>query len=625
MNRIRADMARNHYVMASLFIVALASLGVSANQMSSGGLVNGLVNNVLGSPEHLLGKPLAEAHSLAGGLGASDPLHTLTGGLGLTSGSMNGLASGLAAATSNLVSPLTKGLGSVTGSSNRLVESAVSGGSGILNGPTSLLSSPGASAAVAGAHALVADSAASHGGFGGFGGIGQGLSAMSSASEVASSASRASTGALIGSMSSSGNAEMAQAAGAASAMMGSSSSSGSAEVARAAGAASALMGSGSSSGGAEVARAAGAASALMGSVSSSGTAEVAKAAGAASAVRDVASSSGALAAETMSGSLSNHMLSRQALAADALINANGEAALAGADMVAHGANNAHSAALASNAYRQAKLATARDRVNIAGTVQNSARISDAAIATHDAATKAEDSLLGSELAVDSAATVLDSDAAYIPPVTNSLLRSLPYGRLGLRNIIPKPLTYPSAMLPDVWLNGNPANYLTLPFRAIPYGAGAAVSTGASGQLLASGYMLNNQPLVSNNGILFSNLVLDPTLAYLNRGIYGVMDSSILPIIANGQLQAHDEVAMANLMTNQQLNGLGSLGTYYGYGRLNVVPLLTGSVSDANLAATTTIGTTYPIGSALVIEPRDSYFQDYIDNASSRQNFDDRQQ
>lgn len=326
------------------------------------------------------------------------------------------------------------------------------------------------------------------------------------------------------------------------------------------------------------------------------------------------------------GLLQGSIAGRQALASDAFVNAQGESAIAGADMVAHGTNNAHSASLASNAYRQAKLATARDRVNIAGTIQNSARISDAAIATHDAATKAEDSLLGSELAVDSAATVLDSDGAYIPPVTSSLLRSLPYGRIGIRNIVPRPLTYPSALLPDFWLDGQSVRYMDVPLRQLIYGNSmATTAAGFKGHSLPYANWRLNQPLLSNNGLMFSNLVMDPYIAYLMTGAYGPIDSSILPILSNGQLEAQDEVAMANQITSQLASGSGSASTYHGFGRLNPVPLLTGSVSAANLAPSTTIGTTYPIGSALVIQPRDSFFQDYIDNASSRQNFDERQQ
>lgn len=362
----------------------------------------------------------------------------------------------------------------------------------------------------------------------------------------------------------------------------------------------------------------------------------------------MAQASGAVAAETaLTEPLIENPLSpgRQGLASEAHANAEAEAAIAGSDMAAHGLENSQSASLATNAYRQAKLASARDRVNIAGTIQNSARISDAAIATHDAATKAEDSLLGSELAVDSAATVLDSDAAYIPPVTSSMLRSLPYGRLGLRNIIPKPLTYPSVLLPDVWLNGLPVNYKNVPFRMMPYSIGAEnlataggvygvnrlgepAATGVAGPSSAaanSGLFLEGQPILSNNGIYLNGLLIDPKYAYLRNVNNRIEGSSIMPILANGQLEAQDEVAMANLLTAQQQLGPGMLGTYGGFGRMNTVPMLTGQVSDANLAPTTTVGTTYPIGSALVVEPRDSYFQDYIDNASSRQNFDERQQ
>lgn len=347
------------------------------------------------------------------------------------------------------------------------------------------------------------------------------------------------------------------------------------------------------------------------------------------AAANVANAASAESALVGVNQVANHVVSRQALAADALGNAQAEAAIAGADMAAHGANNARSASLAGNAYRQAKLASARDRVNIAGTIQNSARISDAAIATHDAATKAEDSLLGSELAVDSAATVLDSDAAYIPPVTNSLLRSLPYGRLGVRNIVPKPLTYPSVLLPDVWLNGAPVNYMNVPLRALPYGIGSTLGTNQlwqSGAALANGGLINGQPFIANNGRYLNGMVIDPAYSYLAAGhVYGAAGSSIVPILANGQVEAHDEVALANMINAHQLNGAGMSATYQGYGRMNTVPMITGSVNDVNLMPTTTIGTTYPIGSALVIEPRDSYFQDYVDNASSRQNFDERQQ
>lgn len=369
--------------------------------------------------------------------------------------------------------------------------------------------------------------------------------------------------------------------------------------------------------------------------------------GAASALSDTAASTGVLGAtgaldaavatgattaaseESMInpiGSMSG--LARQGLATDALSNAQAESAIAGADMVAHGANNARSASLASNAYRQAKLASARDRVNIAGTIQNSARISDAAIATHDAATKAEDSLLGSELAVDSAATVLDSDGAYIPPVTSSLLRSLPYGRLGIRNIVPKPLTYPSVLLPDVWLNGVPVSYLNVPLRMPPYGLSSTPYTNqlyAAGANLVGGNWATNQILSPNNGLPLNSRYFDPSAAYIVGAARGVIDSSILPVLANGQLEAHDEVALANMLRVQQENGPGMLSTHGGYGKLNQVPMLTGTVSDMNLMPTSTTGTTYPIGSALVIEPRDSFFQDYIDSASSRQNFDERQQ
>lgn len=342
------------------------------------------------------------------------------------------------------------------------------------------------------------------------------------------------------------------------------------------------------------------------------------AAGATAAGAAMGSALGATAATV--GQVAGSLVGRQVLAADAIRNAQAESAMAGAEMVQNGAINARSASLASNAYRQAKLAGARDRVNIAGTIQNSARISDAAIATHDTATKAEDSLLGSELAVDSAATVFDSDGAYIPPVTASLLRSLPYGRLGLRNIIPKPLTHPSVLLPDVWLNGVPVNYQNVPIRMWPFGFGP-------GQPFNS-FMVgarNGQPFVANNGIVLNGMVFDPAFAYLTGSLNGIVGSSLVPILANGQLEAQDELAMANFLNMQQLNGAGMLSTYQGYGRLNPVPMITGSVSDINLMPTTTVGTTYPIGSALVIEPRDSYFQDYNDNASSRQNFDERQQ
>lgn len=316
--------------------------------------------------------------------------------------------------------------------------------------------------------------------------------------------------------------------------------------------------------------------------------------------------------------LASPLPGRQLLAADALKNAQAESALAGAEMVQNGAINARSASLAGNAYRQAKLVGARDRVNIAGTIQNSARISDAAIATHDTATKAEDSLLGSELAVDSAGTVFDSDGAYIPPVTASLLRTLPYGRLGLRNIVPKPLTLPSHMLPDVWLNGVPVNYLNVPLKMLPNG----IPIGPAGPILPA----NGQPFISNNGMILNGLVFDPAYAYMTgANINGIIGTSLLPILANGQLEAQDEIAMANLLNAQQMNGAGMMATYQGYGRLNPVPMITGSVSDANLLPTTTTGTTYPIGSALVIEPRDSFFQHYTDSASSRQNFDERQQ
>lgn len=377
-----------------------------------------------------------------------------------------------------------------------------------------------------------------------------------------------------------------------------------------------------------------------------GAAEVGAAMGAAQAGSNTVAAAAPVAAATAANAASaanNVAAHRQMLANDALANAHAESAIAGADMVAHGINNARSASLASNAYRQAKLATARDRVNIAGTIQNSARISDAAIATHDSATKAEDSLLGSEIAVDSAATVLDSDAAYIPPVTNSMLRSLPYGRVGLRNIIPKPLTYPSVLLPDVWLNGRPVNYQNIPLRMIPIGPLGLPTMSMGGPAAANGFMppyfqaatsaagfplvaANGQPLISNNGILINGMVVDPYVAYLtSNNMQGILGSSVLPILANGQLEAQDEVSAAHALTQQQLNGNGFPTTYYGFGRSNSVPMLTGSVTDVSLAPTTTVGTTYPIGSAMVIEPRDSFFQDYIDNASSRQNWDEKHQ
>lgn len=344
-----------------------------------------------------------------------------------------------------------------------------------------------------------------------------------------------------------------------------------------------------------------------------GPAEAIGAASALKTARDLAAADHlAKAAEVGQALAAKQIIGREALAADALGNAKAEAAIAGADMAAHGSNNARSASLASNAYRQAKLAGARDRVNIAGTIQNTARISDAAIATHDTATKAEDSLLGSELAVDSAGTVLDSDAAYIPPVTNSLLRSLPYGRLGLRNILPKPFTYPSVLLPDVWLNGVPVSYLTHPLRQLPHGV--PIIGASAGQYIHP-----------NNGLLINGMILDPTLAHLSTNMNGLIGSSILPVLANGQLEAQDEVALSRMHTMQQQLGPGMAATYTGFNGLNPTPMLTGTVSDANLIPTTTVGTTYPIGSALVIEPRDSYFQDYIDNASSRQNYDERHQ
>lgn len=372
------------------------------------------------------------------------------------------------------------------------------------------------------------------------------------------------------------------------------------------------------------------AGAVTGAVGAANAIDAAGATTTASALGEAA----AIAEANAPPAVGSSMLARQALATDALSNAQAESTIAGADMVAHGANNARSAALASNAYRQAKLASARDRVNIAGTIQNSARISDAAIATHDAATKAEDSLLGSELAVDSAATVLDSDGAFIPPVTSSLLRSLPYGRLNIRNIIPKPLTYPSVLLPDVWLNGVPVSYLNVPFRMLPFGVGpvpyanpllgAGVNLGA-GMSLATGNLVTNQVLTPNNGFPLNTRYFDPTAAYIVGAARGVLDSSILPVLANGQLEAHDEVALANMIRVQQENGPGMMATHGGYGKINSVPMLTGTVSDVNLMPTTTTATTYPIGSALVVEPRDSFFQDYIDNASSRQNFDERSQ
>jgi len=336
--------------------------------------------------------------------------------------------------------------------------------------------------------------------------------------------------------------------------------------------------------------------------------------------------SGAIA--PLAGPLAQLPASRLGLANDALRNAQLDAASAGGDMAVHAANNARSAALASNAYRQAKLANARDRVNVAGTIQNSARISDAAIATHDAATKAEDSLTGSELAVDSASTVLDSDGAYIPPVTSSLLRSLPYGRIGVRNIVPKPLTYPSILLPDVWLSGAPVNYLNIPMRALPYTIGTTAATNpvwASASNLANGRLLHPQPFLSNHGVPLSNMIIDPAFPHGPLGTGHMLPGSMVPVLANGHLEAQDELANMHSITMQQLGGAGMAGTYNGYSRLNSAPMLTGSVNSANIIPTSNVATTYPIGSALVIEPRDAFFQDYIDNASSRQNFDERQQ
>lgn len=603
-----------------LLVVALSTLINSVQ----GQLGNGLMNVVNGANE-AIARPLTNAlgsitnpilSPAASALGATNALNPMSPSLGF--GAINGLASGAAAATSSLTGPngVTGNLlGGILGGGSSSGSGASSASSSTTSSVTTSTSSSGSSASSA--------SASPSGNMMGFNGMNQ-MQMMNGGAGMGLGYQQPPFG--MGGASASSAA--AAAGGAAAATSGASSGiSGGligagypgAGLAGVVGAASNLGGSilggayGSLANGVTGASTLGAAQALgpTGELEAASlSASPLGAAAAAGAARQSTAAAAIEGAAVVGGALAtNQLLGRETLAADAIGNAQAEAAIAGADMAAHGANNARSASLASNAYRQAKLAGARDRVNIAGTIQNSARISDAAIATHDSATKAEDSLLGSELAVDSAGTVLDSDAAYIPPVTSSLLRSLPYGRLGLRNILPRPLTYPSILLPDVWLNGRPVNYFNVGLRHLPYGAPFS----------------GNQPFYSNNGALVNGLIFDPTASFVTSNMNGVVGSSVLPILANGQLEAQDEVAMSRFTTLQQQMGYGMGATYNGFNWVNPVPLLTGSVSDANLIPTTTIGTTYPIGSALVIEPRDSYFQDYIDSSSSRQNYDERQQ
>lgn len=155
-------------------------------------------------------------------------------------------------------------------------------------------------------------------------------------------------------------------------------------------------------------------------------------------------------------------------------------------------------------------------------------------------------------------------------------------------------------------------------------ASAALGFGAAGY--GFGYGFNGQPYLPNNGGAYVNdYVRDPMAAFWFKP-FGpcCFTSSIFPILANGQVQAADEVQAANVIALQQQAAAG-VSTYTGFGSVSPVPMLTGSVTEANLIPTTTMGTTYPIGSALVIEPRDSFFQDYIDSSSSRQNLDERSQ
>lgn len=638
------------YGFAAIVLVLALSVG-NQGPMAADGNALGIAGAV-GEASNIINKGLAIPMGIVGGMaqGATAMAglgNSLIGGaLGATGlgglggvGGLGGLGAAGAAASAGMANAANLGgAAGVAGAAGMANAASLGGAAGLAGAAGAANAASAASAGGAGAA-----SSAAAGGLGGLGGLGGGYGGLGSAAAAgAGGAGFMNPG--FGRLGSVGPMGGLGVGGYYPGMVG-----GGAMTAASAGSAAAMAaGSGALNGGfggfgGYGGYGGGAAGVMGGAASSAAAAAGGAGIGGLGAGSAAASSAGVGAASAGLGvagaALGGALVSpRAALAADAVGNAGAEAAIAGADMVAHGINNARSASLASNAYRQAKLASARDRVNIAGTIQNTARISDAAIASHDAATKAEDSLLGSEIAVDSAGTVLDSDAAYIPPVTNSLLRSLPYGRIGLRNIVPKPLTYPSVLLPDVWLNGRPVNYFNVPFRMLPFGVGPTALTnqfqlgggvlgfggsflGVGGGLVGSGF----QPFFSNNGAFVNDLVIDPALAYLYNGPLPPFGSSILPVLANGQVQAGEEVALANMITRQQNLGAGMAATYTGYGSGNPVPLLTGSASIANLVPVTTIGTTYPIGSALVIEPRDSFFQDYIDNASSRQNFDERQQ
>lgn len=308
---------------------------------------------------------------------------------------------------------------------------------------------------------------------------------------------------------------------------------------------------------------------------------------------------------------------RYVLGADAAKNAALDYAIAGADVARNTANNARTAALAGNAYRNAKLAGARDKANVEGTIQNSASIADATIATHDTATRAEDALTGSEAAIDSVGTILDSDGAFIPSITSSLVRSLPYGRLTIRDILPRPLTWPARYLPDVWQNGQPVSYRDVPLNAQPsiYSAAnrflpaSAIAATAAGGSSAS---LIGQPYYMNNGIFIggpeSGTVWDPTLTNTNAMVQATTGAT--PFSFADKLLTQAQVSAANTAIDQTQIGSNLGSTYQGYGSLNGLPLLTGNVVADSLASTTSAGLTHPIGSAFVIEPRDSFFQDY---------------
>ncbi|KAG9511123.1 hypothetical protein GZH46_00317 [Fragariocoptes setiger] len=128
-----------------------------------------------------------------------------------------------------------------------------------------------------------------------------------------------------------------------------------------------------------------------------------------------------------------------ALAHLATLNNVNDARVAGAQSAEQAVRQAAHAQRAGLAYRDARLAGARDSVNVEGAITNAGAISDSAWATHDTAQRAESALTGADVATDTLGTTLDADGAFLPPVTASLVRAAPYGpRLTVRDIMPRP-------------------------------------------------------------------------------------------------------------------------------------------------------------------------------------------